>query len=284
MLTRAALGIGRPVAAGKATGLDLLLRRMDDVLITAAGRRQQSPAGRVDAVSWANQPHGAPTTHHQRVGISRADSSPDVETRRRRWIAYCLRHAYKVGWVPEVAAANVVQVEWRAAEEILVLTLRSGTQLIDRFDRIEVLGEADETAIAELVAAAKRRGWQAARVFGTPAFRVEAARALLAAGITVEDPPLSSAEIEALRAAANIASPQAHRSDDSDVDVLMPEAAPPIERFPEFTPAPRPPAASGRGHIRAYGQRLDSQFAELDHQKIADAVARWKAEKTTPGP
>ena len=122
--------------------------------------------------------------------VRRVETSPDREVRRRRWVARCLRRAYDLDWVPESLAARIVAVTWHSALEAIVLTLAGGTRLIDRHDRIDVIGTADDVAIAELVACVRRRGWERVEVFGPPGFRAAAARALLEAGIEVENPPL----------------------------------------------------------------------------------------------
>ena len=134
----------------------------------------------------ARPPPLAPVRHQavRRVGTSR-----DREVRRRRWVARCLRRHYDLDWVPETIAARIVAVDWHADSQALILTLDTGTRLIDRHDRIDVVGTADDVAIAELVACVVRRGWEAVTVHGDPGFRAAATRALLEAGIEVANAP-----------------------------------------------------------------------------------------------
>ena len=54
--------------------------------------------------------------------------------RRRRWLAAAMREAYDMGWVPEAVVANLRHV--RVEGDSVVLTLVSGTRLVDRQDRI----------------------------------------------------------------------------------------------------------------------------------------------------
>ncbi len=116
----------------------------------------------------------------------RGDSSADREARRRRWIAQCLRRAYDLDWVPDSVAARIIAVEWRADVEALVITLDTGTRLVDRSERIDVVGRVDDVAIAELVACVQRRGWAAVIVEGSDRFKAAATAALEAVGIEVQ--------------------------------------------------------------------------------------------------
>ena len=133
----------------------------------------------------------APVRHQ---AVRRAGTSRDREVRRRRWVARCLRRHYDLDWVPESLAARIVAVAWHATLEAIVLTLASGTRLIDRHDRIDVVGTADDVAIAELVACVVRRGWEAVTVHGDAGFRAAATRALLEAGIEVANAPSTQPE------------------------------------------------------------------------------------------
>ena len=126
--------------------------------------------------------------------VRRVETSPDREVRRRRWVARCLRQAYDLDWVPETIAARIRAVDWHAESQALILSLDTGTRLVDRHDRIDVVGPADDVAIAELVACVSRRGWEAVTVYGDAAFRAAATRALLEAGIAVTDAPAARPE------------------------------------------------------------------------------------------
>lgn len=98
--------------------------------------------------------------------------------RRRRWLAAAMREAYDRGWVPEEAVANLRHV--RVEGDSVVLTLMSGTRLVDRQDRIEIEGRVDDVSVSEIVEAVRRHGWPAVTVEGDMEFRVAAAKALLA--------------------------------------------------------------------------------------------------------
>lgn len=119
----------------------------------------------------------------------------DREMRRRRWIARCLSQAYDIGWLPPTVAARIERVQWDEKTGSVLITLKTGTLLADRGDRIDVVGDADDIAIAELVACVQRRGWTHVEVYGDEAFRRDATRALLAVGIAVELPPMPKVEM-----------------------------------------------------------------------------------------
>lgn len=151
-------------------------------------------------ITWGRLPareeHGrgaARLPPRNRVSVDGA--VPDRAERRQRWVAFCLRRAYGLGWVPEDLTAHIVHIVWDAHDEALVLPLDTGARLVDRYDSIEVLGVVDSIAIAELVACVQRRGWQQVRVHGGPEFRAAAARALVAAGIEVLDPPVGQTDL-----------------------------------------------------------------------------------------
>ena len=128
-------------------------------------------------------------------------------TRRRRWLAATLRDAYDLTWVPESVTARIHAIDVDPTHGAVIITLLSGTRLVDRQDRIDVVGIADDVAIDELVAAVRRRGWDAVELRGDHAFRRAAAirLQLLDPPITVADSPLTEAdqaEIERLIQAA----------------------------------------------------------------------------------
>ena len=88
----------------------------------------------------------------------------------------------------------------------VILTLRSGTRLIDRLDRIDVVSNADDVAVDEMTEAVRRRGWDAVEVYGDLAFRRATALRLqlLEPPVAVADSPLTEvddAETERLRRA-----------------------------------------------------------------------------------
>ena len=93
------------------------------------------------------------------------------EARRRAWIAAALRGAYGTGWLPSSIAARIVRVEPREHDRAVVITLRGGACIVDRAERIDIVGRTDDVAIHELVAAIVRRGWDAVEVHGSEEFR-----------------------------------------------------------------------------------------------------------------
>ena len=138
-----------------------------------------------------------------RVPDARENASASVG-QRARWLAVAFRNAYDLGWVPEAVVANIASVHVDLEHQAVILVLKSGTRIIDRFDRIDVVGTADDVAVSELVEAVQRRGWTSVKVYGTPEFRRAATMLLqgLEPTIAVADSPLGEADlakIEALR-------------------------------------------------------------------------------------
>lgn len=132
--------------------------------------------------------------------ITCADGERDRRDRQLRFRALLLRRAYVLAnHLPLDAVLNLRRVDTDPSGRYVLLTLWSGTQLLDTGDRIVVRGTADDIAISEMVACAERRGWRSVEVTGSEEFRREASRALLMRGIDVVDCPLSEAEQAALR-------------------------------------------------------------------------------------
>jgi len=131
-----------------------------------------------------------------RVPDAREDASARVG-RRTRWLAVAFRNAYDLGWVPEAVVANITSVHVDPEHQAVILVLKSGTRIIDRLDRIDVVGTADDVAVSELVEAVRRRGWTSVKVHGAPAFRRAAAMLLqgLEPPIAVADSPLGEADL-----------------------------------------------------------------------------------------
>ncbi len=163
----------------------------EEVAPMPARRAPPTPPGRRGEADWRSP---APRLRVRTIRL--VAPSADRAVRRRRWLARCLRQAYDLDWVPETIAARIRAVDWHTESQALILTLDTGTRLIDRHDRIDVVGDADDVAIAELVACVRRRGWELVEVFGPPGFRAAAARALLEAGIEVENAPAVQPETD----------------------------------------------------------------------------------------
>ena len=79
----------------------------------------------------------------------------------------------------------------------IILVLLSGTRIVDRQDRIDVIGKADDVAVEEVAEAVRRRGWRAVSLEGDMDFRVAAAKALYAMSppVNVLHSPLSQFEL-----------------------------------------------------------------------------------------
>jgi hypothetical protein len=120
--------------------------------------------------------------------------------RRERFRLLILRRAYKLDyWLPPEVIINVRRIDWDDTGARLLLTLWSGTQILDTGDRITVRGTVDDVAISELVACVERRGWTSVVVTGDDDFRIAASRELMRRGIEVLDCTLSQDEQERLR-------------------------------------------------------------------------------------
>ena len=137
---------------------------------------------------------------HRAVWLVR-DPQEDAQARlarRTRWLAAAMRSAYGLEWVPERLVANLDFVHVDRERRAVILVLRSGTRLVDSLDRIDVVGTADDIAVAELVEAVRRRGWGRVRLHGPPEFRHAAALRLqaLEPPIAVADNPLTEVDPE----------------------------------------------------------------------------------------
>ena len=146
------------------------------------------------------------------IVLCASPGSLSASIRRRRWIAATMRDAYDMAWVPESVAANIRDVFINEHHAAVVLTLWSGTRLVDRHDRIYVVGEVDDIAVAELVEAVRRRGWDAVELHGEDAFRRAAARALalVEPPIAVAGNPLDPVELDELADLVARRRPRAH--------------------------------------------------------------------------
>lgn len=122
---------------------------------------------------------------------------PDAEclARRRRWLAAALKGAYDLGWVPESVVANLRHIHVK--DGAVVLTLITGTRLIDGQDRIDLVGRVDDVSVDEIVEAVRRRGWDAVEIEGSAGFRHAVAWRLasLDPPVTVVGSPLTETEM-----------------------------------------------------------------------------------------
>jgi hypothetical protein len=155
------------------------------------------------------------------VRLVSQDTSEGRRGRRAVWIAVQLRNAYDTGWLPPSVADRIVKVQIDADARAVILTLITGTLLVDRLDRIEIVGRADDIAIAEITEAVHRRGWDTVTVEGDLNFRVSAAKSLYALEppVNVLQSPLSEfelAEIDDARPSHPTSSPPAFTPPGSD--------------------------------------------------------------------
>jgi hypothetical protein len=136
----------------------------------------------------------------RQVPLFSEDDQAVLRARRKRWIAKILAQTYDLSWVPEEWVSNIkhIEVDPRGA---VVMTLWSGSKLVDRLDRIDVVGTVDDVAVDELVVAIQRRKWDAVEVHGSPAFRraIAGHLAVLDPPVAVVDNPLSDDELAQLR-------------------------------------------------------------------------------------
>ncbi len=144
------------------------------------------------------QPRPLDRGNNRTVGC--ADGDDECRDRCDRFRVMLLRRAYCLAdYLPLDAVLNLARVDVDPQGRYVMLTLRSGTQLLDSGDRITVRGEVDDVAVSELVACVQRRGWGAVALTGDNGFRMAASRELLRRGIGVVDCPLDEDEQEALR-------------------------------------------------------------------------------------
>lgn len=129
-----------------------------------------------------------------------AQGEQDARARRERFRLLLLKRAYRLdAWLPPGAVANIRRVDWDETGARLLLTLVTGTHLLDTGDRITVRGLVDDVSTHEMAECVLRRGWQEVEVTGDPEFRVRMSRELMARGIEVKDCPLSRDEQARLR-------------------------------------------------------------------------------------
>ena len=156
------------------------------------------------------------TTRTIRKVAAADDLSAERRQRRGRWIAAQLRRYYDMGWLPVSVADRIVRIEIDEQSAAVILTLTSGTKLIDRLTRIDVIGVVDDITVAELVEAVRRRGWSAVSVMGDETFRRAVAWSMASADPPVEviNSPLTweeLADIDAMKAPSRWAVPEPPR-------------------------------------------------------------------------
>lgn len=119
------------------------------------------------------------SVRHLGIAVLRGiESDHEKESSRSRWLAAALRRAYDLNWVPTSLVINIADIEMDRERRAVILVLRSGTHIVDRHTRIDVVGTADDVAVSELVAAVQRRGWHAVKLYGDDDFKRAAAAQL----------------------------------------------------------------------------------------------------------
>ncbi len=201
------------------------LKRLVEVAAVEQHYRSQQGATRLRLMlEDVMQPIRIPSRDARSRTVRCAEDPRTVRERRLRFRAMLVRKAHAlVDHLPIEAVINLRRVDTDPDGKYVLLTLVTGTQLLDTGDRITVRGQPDDIAISELVACCARRGWTAVQVDGDEAFRAAASRELIGRGIQVVDCPLSLEEQAELRAEA----------DDNGFDWNAVEAEPVY--------APRPP-------------------------------------------
>lgn len=128
------------------------------------------------------------------------ESEEAARKRKARFRILLLRRAYNLScWLPAEAVLNLRRIDGDEQGAWVMLTLNSGTRLLDTGDRITVRGLVDDVAADELAECVERRGWREVDISGDPEFRVRMARELMARGVEVRDCPLPAEEQEELR-------------------------------------------------------------------------------------
>lgn len=157
---------------------------------------------RDDVGRWQTVAHGPPPTENfgERRTIRAACSDAERAERQRRFRLLLLRRAYPLAhWLPPEAVLHLARVDLDPEGTRLLLTLSSGTKIMDTGDRIVLQGRPDDVAVEEMAACVERRKWPLVEVSGDERFRMEMSRELLLRGIEVVDCPLPADEQAELR-------------------------------------------------------------------------------------
>ena len=179
------------------------VRALRDIEAIAGLQWQFGSAPRLD---WLAQEAGEarPAFREMADGVNRTIRTAESEKARRKrkaaFLAVLLRRAYSLSaWLSPETLLHLQRVDIDARTGTVLITLTTGTRILDTGDKVTIRGPIEDLAIKEMVACAARRVWQSVEVTGSHEFRVAASRALLADGIDVVDSPLSPGEQAALR-------------------------------------------------------------------------------------
>lgn len=204
---KAVEGNGHSARAGSGPAPGGAGRRLRRLLQTAAleqrFRGERQAAWLEGAMRDTVRPWPRPLDGGNNRTLQCADGDDECRDRRARFRVLLLRRAYCLAdHLPLDAVLNLARVDVDPQGRYVMLTLHSGTQLLDTGDRVTVRGTVDDVAMSELVACVERRGWGAVVLTGDQGFRVAASRELLRRGIAVVDCLLDEDEQAILRAEA----------------------------------------------------------------------------------
>lgn len=182
----------------------LRCRRLTSLLEVAAVQQHFSAKNQVRKLAAAfgdiRPPELAPLLGATNRSVTVVE--PDVARRERRMRFHLLliRRAYPLAqWLPPLAVANLSRVDYDPESARLMLTLWSGTRILDAGDRLTVRGVVNDVALHELAECVERREWERVEVTGDRDFRMQMSRELIMRGIEVVDCPLAAWEIQEIQ-------------------------------------------------------------------------------------
>ncbi len=96
------------------------------------------------------------------------ETSMEAGERRTRWMA-AAQDSYDTSWLPEAVVADLDNVHVDERHQAVIVVLRSETRIVDRLDRVDIVGTAGDVSAGELAEAVLRRGWDQVDVHGPAA-------------------------------------------------------------------------------------------------------------------
>lgn len=166
-------------------------------MVGRAALRGRLRPRRDEIEKWQTVAHGPPIPENfgERRTIRAACSDLERAERQRRFRLLLLRRAYPLAhWLPPEAVLHLARVDLDPEGTRLLLTLVTGTKIMDTGDRIVLQGRPDDVAVEEMAACVERRRWPLVEVSGDEQFRTEMSRQLMLRGVEVVDCPLPAAE------------------------------------------------------------------------------------------
>ena len=150
------------------------------------------PAAPRHGASRPRPRHPALLPEHRAIVRSAADGGALSAGDRSAWLASVRERGYDI--LPSLAA-RVVGVDVDGGHQAVFVRLASGALLVDRLDRLDLLGASDGISTAEFARIAVRRGWMSAEVRGDAAFRRAVAERLRTVDPSIGSTPLPSARM-----------------------------------------------------------------------------------------